>query len=198
MSPISRETVVNKPLAGNEMKELLRADFDRMIDGEGLLSAHIAYGRVAWRMMLYLDLDNASAPTRIPSRMESARQANDAVKERPQLAAVEAFPLASPPPSSDRVVAGVELDRTITSPNEERLRAGLPLSVTVPQQDGMRVTEQVQYPPQPDLGPGAVIVKDISAKARVELRVPDPPPPPPADDQADTVKVDDTADPPKV
>jgi hypothetical protein len=159
--PHGRETVVNKPISGQELKEILRADFERVLEGEGLLSSYMAYGRIAYDITLRLHLDNPMRPeseVRIPSSFH----ADDP--------ALEPSPLRKPSPEA--VVAGDNLHRAIKSPNEERLRHGLTLPVETRGQDGTVQTQQVKYPPQPELGPGDMTITDDTPAAREAWKVP--------------------------
>jgi len=159
----SRETVGNKGLNGSELKEIMIADFARLLDNEGMLNHYVAYGRIAYTLTLALHTDN---PMRLESSVAKVSQPS---ADRP---AVEAPPLVDT--SKDAVVAGAKLDRRITSPNEERLRHGLPLHVTMRGADGTVQTEQVKYPPSPELGPGDVTLADASAETREAWKVPAP------------------------
>jgi hypothetical protein len=161
----SRETVVNKPLSGLEIKEILRAHFDRLLENEGMLGHYIAYGRLAYTITLQLHTDN-------PMQRETSISASS--QKRNDQPGVEAPPLGDPSPGV--VVAGSRLDYSIDSPNEERLRHGLTLPVVVRGQDGTTQTEQVKYPPQPELGAGDVKVADVSAATREAWKVPAPTP----------------------
>ena len=159
----SRETVVNKPLSGSEIKEIIRADVERLLEGEGLLSHYIAYHRLAYDITLRLHLDN-------PMRPESeVRVASQPSNSAPQ---VESAPLSSP--SREASASGVSVYRKIKSANEERLRHGLTLPVVTQGPDGTIQTEQVKYPPSPELGVGDIAITDASASARAEWKLTEP------------------------
>lgn len=164
--PSSSERVPNRPLSGAELKTLITADLERLISAEGLLSPHIAFGRVRYELSLTLHLDNAMRPqstTVVVSRPPSVQAL--AVDE--SLAAIEGAP-PLPDPSSEAIVSGNVLARTIDSPNAERLRAGLPIPVDRRQQDGTLITEHITYSPDPDAPPdsGHVEVVDTSDATR--------------------------------
>jgi hypothetical protein len=151
------------------LKELIRADFERLLDNDGLLSNHIAYGRVSYDITLRKHLDNASRPEDVSS-ISSRRIATNIVSEHPELAAVEAIPLAGPSP--DAVVSGDRASRDITSPNQERLRAGLPVPVDVRQQDNTRVTEYIKYPrPDTIMEDTGLIIEDVTKGAADSLGI---------------------------
>lgn len=158
----STETVVNRALGGNELKSILRADFERLLDGEGLLSHYLAYGRISYDITLRLHLDNPMA-----------RESTIAVASKPSAEFLtELSPLTAPSPEA--VVGATNISRSIDSPNAERLRHGLPLPVVVRQPDGTVTTEHVKYPPQPELGPGNVTMQDASAAARAAWGLSEP------------------------
>lgn len=157
----SREAVVNKALSGLEVREILRADFERAMDAEGLLSHYLAYGRISYDITIRLHLDNPYYPesgVTIPSK---ASDANPSIEPAPLRDA-----------SSAAVASGVNVHRDITSPNAERLRHGLTLPVQTRGADGTVQIEQVKYPPQPDLGPGEVSVSDTTRETREAWKIP--------------------------
>jgi hypothetical protein len=159
MSPTANEVVTNRALSGTELREIIKLDIERLLDGEGLLSHYVAYGRISYDLTLRLHLDN-------PMRPESAVTVASKVTHD---TAIEAPPLTEP---SDKAVAsGSNLHRDITSPNAERLRHGLPVPVTTRQADGTTQTEQVKYPPQPELGPGEVEITDTTKEVREAWKV---------------------------
>lgn len=159
----AREAVVNKPLSGLELREILLADFIRLLDAEGLLSHYVAYSRIGYDLTLRLHLDNPYYPE------SSVTVTSKKSKAQP---IIEPAPLTSPPPSKEGIVSAQNLHRDIKSPNEERLRHGLALPVRTTGQDGTTQTEQVKYPPQPELGPGEVQVTDISRATREAWKIP--------------------------
>ena len=59
---------------------------------------------------------------------------------------------------------------TITSPNAERIRVGMPVPVITRAQDSTRQVEMIQYPPQPELGEGDVTITDTTPAAREAFR----------------------------
>jgi len=161
--PTGTEKVVNKALSGLELKDILRQDFERVLGGEGLLSDYIAYGRISYDITLRLHLDNPMMPE---SKMTIASKPSH---DRPT---IEAAPLVAP--SAEAVAAGQNLHRSIVSPNEERLRHGLPLPVITRGPDGTTQTEQVKYPPQPELGAGDMTLTDTTKETREAWKVPAP------------------------
>lgn len=161
----SRETVVNRALSGSEYKEILLADFKRLLDNEQMLSPHIAFGRVSHTLRCVIHVDNPFVPD---STIElTSRTANDTP-------IVETFPLASPSPAAE--LGAMELDRTVASPNAERLRNGMPVPVHVKQQDGTTILDHIKYPEGafPDLPAGEVMLRDATEAARAQYKIVEP------------------------
>jgi hypothetical protein len=150
-----REKVANKPLSGAELKGIIRADFDRLLSNEGILSDYLAHGRIAYDIVLKLHLDN-------PFNPESESH-------------VASVPATITDPSPELVTAEDRASRTIDSPNAERLRMGLSVPVEVKQQDGTLTTEQVKYPPQPELGDGNLTIEYVNPSDK-RTAPPEPPP----------------------
>jgi hypothetical protein len=163
--PSGHETVVNRALSGDELKKLILADAQRLVDNEGLLSPHIAYGRIGYTLTLKLHIDNPYIPDSTITA-ESKPIAGNVIEQRPELAAIESAPLANPSPAAE--VGAMELERKIDSPNAERLRESMPIPVIVKQQDGTVSTEQITYPEGsfPELGPGEVMIRDATEMAK--------------------------------
>lgn len=159
---LATETVVNRALSGEELKTIIRADFERALAGEGLLSHYLAYGRISYDITLRLHLDN-------PMCKESS--VTVATK-------ISADGLTAPPPLTDTtpeaVASGTRVERAIDSPNAERLRNGIPIPVRSPQQDGTVTTELVKYPPDPTLGDGDVKMTDVTADVRAAWKLTEP------------------------
>jgi hypothetical protein len=161
-----RERAANVPLKGSELRELLLKDFTRLLDGEGLLSPHLAYGRLSWRIRLTLHLDNTIMP-KSESVVASRPPATNALAEHPELAAIEPPPpLADPSP--DSIASDRELTRVVRSPNVERVREGLSIPVEVKGQDGTITMERIQYPPDPSLGDGEVAIAEHTRDTSVD------------------------------
>jgi len=153
--PTANEVISQKPLSATEIKEILRLDLERLLEGEGLLSHYMAYGRISYDLTLRLHMDNPMMP-----------ESKVAVASRP------APPLADPSPEG--VASGTNIHRDIKSPNAERLRHGLPVPVSVKGQDGTTQTEFIKYPPQPYLGEGEVAVTDVTKDAKSAWKATEP------------------------
>jgi hypothetical protein len=171
--PTGRETVINRALSGDELKKIILSDCQRLVDNEGMLSPHIAFGRVSYTLTLRIHVDNPSVPA---SSIEIASRpiAHNIVDKQPELAAIESAPLVNPSPEAEP--GAMELTRTIDSPNAERLREGMPIPVVVKGQDGTTTTESIAYPPGsfPELGPGEVMLKDATDMARQQWGLVEP------------------------
>jgi hypothetical protein len=166
--PGTKEIVANKGLSGTEMQKIIRADFEKLLEGEGLLSAQMAYGRVSYDIRLRLHTGNPYHPESeisISSRVRSVQE----IEANPAMAAVETPPLANPP--DDAIVVGTEVARVVDSPNVERIRIGEPIPVSVKQMDGTVSTQHIQYPKDPDAGDGNVAVRDVTDEALVDWKV---------------------------
>jgi len=154
MSPTANEIIGQKALSGMELREIIRKDFEKLLDAEGLLSHYMAYGKISYDLTLRLHLDN-------PMQRESSVT----LASKPHVDS----PMEAPPlkiASNKSVASGQNIHRDITSPNAERLRHELPLPVTVRGPDGTTQTELVKYPPQPDLGSGEVTITDVTKEVR--------------------------------
>lgn len=173
--PSSRETVVNRALGGDELKKIILADMERLVANEGLLSHHIAFGRVSYKIRLELIVDNPSLPNQV-SHTES-RPAGDAEFQANPSVAVIDTPAAVLANRTSSIEAGaLELTRNIDSPNAERLRESMPVPVLVKGQDGTTQQEMISYPKDsfPELGPGDMKIADVTAGMRAELGLPEP------------------------
>lgn len=159
-----KEAVVNKALSGTELRELLLRDFLKLLDGDGMLTNQTAYGRASYDIRYRIHVDN-TMQRKHESATSSRPEARNHMAKQPGLEAVETAPLLNPSPES--IVTGTELTRTITSPNAERLNAGLPLTVDTREQDGSKVQKPVTYPvPEPGEVAEDVTVVDTTAQVR--------------------------------
>jgi hypothetical protein len=159
-----RETVLNKPLTGTEVKELMTRDFERLIANDGMLAPHLAFGRIGWSISISKHLENPYHPEE-ESIIRSFPTATNLLDANPEQAAIDTYPL-SPPVAPDSLIDANTLHRTVDSPNAERIREGLPLDAEVRQLDGTKTIEQVTYPPLPDLGEGNYSIEDTSEAAQ--------------------------------
>jgi hypothetical protein len=160
--PTAQERIPNKSLSGDELKELMRQDFDHLLTNDGLLGGHMAYGRVGYDIILRMHMDNP-----MMSKSES-RTSGKPSKDNPQ---IEPAPLRET--TDEAIVAAVQRSRTIESPNAERLRAGMPVPVEVRDADRTVRTEMVRYPKTAD--EGDVVQGDVSAQAMADWGILDIP-----------------------
>lgn len=167
---MSREVAVNKAITARELREVLRADFEKLLNAEGLLSGPMAYGRIGYELILRLHTANVMRPES-ETIIESRPIGTNLLEAMPEMAAIEKAPLATP--VEDDTVSGTTLSRNISSPNAERVRLGLPVPVERRQMNASVSTENIIYPPQPELGEGDVRVTDSSAEARHKWNLPD-------------------------
>jgi hypothetical protein len=166
MSPSNLEAVANKVLSGTELAKLILADFTKLLENDGLLSAHIGFGRITYEIILRKHMDNFMLPTDTSFLVSRG---------------VNGTPLEDGPtlkdPSPEAIVDAQMLTREITSPNAERVRTGLPVPMDVRQPDGTHTQEQVTYPIDLELGDGAVKVTDVTSEARAAWGLPPEPAP---------------------
>jgi len=142
--PTAGEIVANRPLAGSDLAKIILADVAQVLEQNGMLSGHIAYGRVSYEIRVTLHLDNPSMPSDT-SAVRSVPRAHNVVAGDPALAAIEGPPpLAGADASS--FVSAIERHRDIDSPNAARLAHGLPLPILRREPNGQIVEELVKYP----------------------------------------------------
>jgi hypothetical protein len=170
MSPTAREVIANRGLSGTELKQIIREDQERLLEAEGMLSDHLSYGRISYRLILQTFYDNPLSP-RSETTIESRRASVQSVSADPRLASLDAPPPSSPV-SSDAQVGGTSLTRNIDSPNAERIRAGLPIRVEIKQPDRTVSVQEVHYPPDDSLGDGDVTIADATNAARLAAGLP--------------------------
>jgi hypothetical protein len=173
-----RETAINKPLSGLELKQIIERDFaTRLLPNEGSLSNHIAYGRVAYQIVLRLFTANPMMPATEISISSAAPSISQVIGVRddsggyiiephPELTAIEPPPLRDVRDSDEPSIGGTTLQRTVTSPNSERVREGLPVPVEVRQQDGTKTVERILYPRVTGMGDSDVTIADSTADAK--------------------------------
>ena len=167
--PTAREVVSNRALSGAELQQILIEDFRKLIENDGLLSHHLAFGRVAYTITLHKHLSNPLHPDD-SSFISSKPVGRNVVAEHPALAALEAPPLKDA--SADAVATGDKLTRVIDSPNAERIRHGMPVPVMSRQQDGSTVRNDVTYPRDDSAGDGNVRIEPDDFAARAAMGQP--------------------------
>ena len=152
MSPTQSEKVVNRPLSGDELKSYVRDVFNKLLDNEGMMSPHIAFGRVRGTIKLTLHLDNAYFPESTTSI--------EFKKEDPDRAGQ----------SGENEFGQQTATWTMDNPNAERVRLGLKVPVETKQLDGTKQIEHILYPSDMEgLPEQQVEVKDTTAEGKKEL-----------------------------
>lgn len=123
--PASHERIANRPLSGQELKEIILKDVARTLDRDGMFIQNIAYSRVSYEVRTTLHLDIMTMPEHISTTLSKAasKQESDA---KPELKSIEAGPTLNNP-SDDDVVDSVEVHREINSPNGARVEHDMPL-----------------------------------------------------------------------
>ena len=151
MSPVQNEKIVNRALSGSELKSYLLSICQRLLDAEGLLSEHIAFGKVSGTVKLTLKLDNAYFP-------ESVTAINFD-KEDP-----------SAPVTNENEFGQQTATFSMDNPNAERVRLGLPVPVETKQLDGTKQIEHIMYPSDMEGIPEQQVeVKDTTDEGKREL-----------------------------
>ena len=149
--PTQSEKVVNRALSGDELKSYIRDVFNKLLENEGMLSPHVAFGRVGGIIKLTLHLDNAYFP-----ESSSTIEFGDKV------------PLPDATPESE--VAEQTASFTMDNPNAERVRLGLKVPVETKQLDGTRQVEHILYPSDmEDLPAQQVEITDTTVEAKKRL-----------------------------
>lgn len=164
--PTSNETVPNRPLSGIEAKQIILADVKTMLDRDGMFTEHIAYGRLGYEIVIKLHMDNPA----YPEHMSAVRSKKE--PSRPKQ--IETPPLSNPPPSGESIVVGKKRERMVDSPNKERVRRGMPVTVTARSTEtGHYEDKQLHYDPSAltesdrDLDQGATDT-DVTEKLKKE------------------------------
>jgi hypothetical protein len=150
--PTQSEKVVNRPLSGDELKSYVRDVFNKLLDNEGMMSPHIAFGRVRGTIKLTLHLDNAYFPESTTSI--------EFKKEDPDRAGQ----------SGENEFGQQTATWTMDNPNAERVRLGLKVPVETKKLDGTRQIEHILYQSDMEgLPEQQVEVKDTTAEGKKEL-----------------------------
>ena len=150
--PTASEKIVNRALSGDELKSYIAEVFKKLLDNEGMLSPHVAFGRVGGTIKLTLHLDNAYFP-----ESSSTIEFGDKI------------PLTDA--SAEAEVAQQTAEFKIDNPNAERVRLGLPVPVETKQLDGTKQIEHIIYPKDgiDDLPPAQIKVKDTTPQGKKGL-----------------------------
>lgn len=151
--PTQSEKIVNRPLNGLELKSYLLSICQRLLDAEGLLSEHIAFGKVSGNIKLTLKLENAYFPESVTS-----------------IAFEKEDPTA--PVTGENEFGQQTATFTMDNPNAERVRLGLKVPVETKQLDGTKQVEHILYPSDmEDLPAQQVEIKDTTVEGKKELGI---------------------------
>jgi hypothetical protein len=161
------EQILNLPLNGDELKKIILADCQRLLDNECMLQPNVAFPRVAYSISLKLHMDNPFYPESSVS-LSSKPATPTEIASQPSRLSIEAPPLLNAERGGE--VGATTLTRKVDSGNAERLRNDMPIPCLVPQNDGTRAQESITYPPgsYPELGEGDVSIVDTTAQAKVD------------------------------
>lgn len=169
--PASHETVPNRPLSGDEVRQIILKDVDNILTKDGMFAGHMGYGRISYRIRVEMQLDNPQFPehkvevtSRNPAKNFKPEDPRRSVAAPPMKSLVEGEPGAP----SDIHSIGVQRERVIDSPNHARLEHGLP--ITIDKKDlatGEIKPIEVNYDAA-GLPPGPKTDTDISDEVRTE------------------------------
>lgn len=139
---MSQEAQPQKPLTGEELKKIVLLDVEKMLDMDGMLTGHVAYGRVSFVVTVKFHVDRPVEPTwtnTTPSRKATVQE----LDLRPELVSLETFPL--PETEEDAVALGMTRAHEIQSSNTARIENGLPIDVITRDQGGSIVERKIMY-----------------------------------------------------
>jgi len=132
------DTIMNKPLSGTELKQIIMSDVERMLDMDSMLQAHYGYGRVSYQVNVKLLLDNPAYPEHTVKVSAKPNKAN------PQVAAAPVKEV-----SAEVVKMGRQRSRNINNPNLERVKHGLAIEQSyIDPADGKTKTRELEYTPE--------------------------------------------------
>lgn len=148
--PLQSEIVPNRPLASNELRQIIEADVHEILGKDGMFTGQIAYGRVSYRVTVEVLFDAFTMGKHV-SNTNSAARPKDKLVNNPELSAIEPHPIKNP--SGDAVVSAHVRERFIASPNVARMEAGLPLTTTV--REGQSLVEKKIHYEKSDVPEGS-------------------------------------------
>ena len=134
--PASTEVIPNRPLTGPEVRKIITDDVDAILRRDGILQPNVGYHRLAYTVTVTYQLDGPML-----SNYRSIIQSRPQPGQNP---AVEPGPLKNPSP--DALQGTASRTRTITSPNKERIKRGMPITVTRRNAEtGMPENKEIKY-----------------------------------------------------
>lgn len=160
--PTVNEVIPNKKLTGTEVSIVIQNRVKRMLDMDGVLGPHVAYGRLGFEVVIKLHLDNPTYNEHV-MRTKSQTQRNEPVLESPPLKK----------PSSKAKVVGRKSFHKIDNPNKERVLNGLPIPIEAMSRETGHVEErQIKYAKEDvDVEEEEAVVEDVSKKVSSEWEV---------------------------
>lgn len=165
MPPV-RETVENKPLAGQELQKIILADLKEKMDRDCVLNGVSAFSRVSYEVRYILHFDNQSFP-KAEGTMQSRSATADEIEA--DLGRSNVVPeLSDGIPVTDDNVASQTMTRDIESPNQARVEFGLPVPVVTRGADGKHEEREVKYTPSA-AQPTKSSVRDSRNEAKAEI-----------------------------
>lgn len=145
--PLSTERVNNKPLSGKELGQVVLADIKAVIERDAMFSEFAAFGRVAYKVTVELEMANPTYP-----KHETVAQAPITQLEGTQLEGVP--PLRKVEGKVGKVHKTRE--RLMDNPNLSRMANDLPITIQTTL-GGEPITQTVSYdkgefePPNPPI-----------------------------------------------
>lgn len=152
--PLSSEVVPNKALSGSELAQLMLHDLAQVLERDGMFTHYVAYGRVAYKVRIEIQMDNPTFP-----RHEVQTRARAKVGTP-----LEGEPPLAQPTSEDALDMILERDRVVDSPNAARVESGQPITVQIVQEGKLR-TKEVRFDPD-DVPEPQVVDRDLSPKTK--------------------------------
>ncbi len=138
------EIIQNKNLSGPEIAKIIEYDVNKMLNTDPMLSARVAYGKIAYKVTIQLQMANPTYPSH---EMRVKSQDNRKVQE------VGSIPLKDgigegAVKVEEVVQSGKQRNRVIDNPNLERVKHKLPVITEKVNQKG--VVEKVSrvYTPE--------------------------------------------------
>lgn len=140
---MGQEVQPNRPLSGTELREIIINDVRDILQQDGMLVKHIAYGNVAYCVTVRIMTANPIIPN-WTNKTVSRKSTEQQIAENESLEAVYTFPLSTVE-ADEPLNIGVERTRQIISPNHSRIENGLPVTITFRGPEGDVKEEDIHY-----------------------------------------------------
>lgn len=164
------EMVTQRGLSGSELAEIIKKDTAFILANDGMFTNSVAYGRVSYELRLTVHVDNALVPTHV-SVVHPFAVSKQQLAANPELAALEMnVPLDDT--TEDDIILGVEVERSIQSPNAARIEHDLPIQVKVTV-DGQKTLKDITYTgdkPTPESSGNSSVISDVSEEVAKKLK----------------------------